>query len=90
VRSVSAPIPRIFGIPTVVPTTKKSEANSLVQIPIAYGFSGYAMLSGMSTDEIYSITGIDPWFLDQLLELGTDRSRTCARSAPSPNSMSQR
>ncbi len=32
-------------------------------------FLRYAMLSGMSTDEIYSITGIDPWFLDQLLEL---------------------
>ena len=29
----------------------------------------YAMLSGMSVDEIYSITNIDKWFLDQLQEL---------------------
>jgi len=29
----------------------------------------YAMLSGMSIDEIYSITRIDEWFLDQLHEL---------------------
>ena len=29
----------------------------------------YAMLSGMSIDEIYSITFIDKWFLDQLKEL---------------------
>ena len=29
----------------------------------------YAMLGGMSIDEIYSITNIDKWFLDQLLEL---------------------
>ena len=29
----------------------------------------YAMLSGMSIDEIYSITNIDKWFLDQLQEL---------------------
>ncbi|MFM2218788.1 MAG: Carbamoyl-phosphate synthase large chain, partial [Planctomycetota bacterium] len=29
----------------------------------------YAMLNGMSTDEIYAITGIDPWFLDQLQEI---------------------
>jgi carbamoyl-phosphate synthase large subunit len=29
----------------------------------------YAMLSGMGIDEIYSITHIDTWFLDQLLEL---------------------
>lgn len=29
----------------------------------------YAMLGGMSIDEIYSITNIDKWFLDQLQEL---------------------
>jgi len=29
----------------------------------------YAMLNGMSTEEIYAITGIDPWFLDQLQEI---------------------
>ena len=29
----------------------------------------YAMLGGMSIDEIYSITNIDKWFLDQLKEL---------------------
>jgi carbamoyl-phosphate synthase large subunit len=29
----------------------------------------YAMLMGMSTEEIYAITGIDPWFLDQLQEI---------------------
>ncbi len=29
----------------------------------------YAMLGGMSIDEIYSITNIDKWFLDQLMEL---------------------
>ncbi|MEI8213547.1 MAG: carbamoyl-phosphate synthase large subunit [Planctomycetota bacterium] len=29
----------------------------------------YAMLSGLSNDEIYSITNIDPWFLDQLREI---------------------
>jgi len=29
----------------------------------------YAMLMGMGNDEIYSITAIDPWFLDQLREL---------------------
>ena len=32
-------------------------------------FLRYAMLHGMSNDEIYSITSIDPWFLDQLREL---------------------
>ncbi len=29
----------------------------------------YAMLSGMTVDEIFTITRIDEWFLDQLLEL---------------------
>ncbi|MFN7732669.1 MAG: carbamoyl-phosphate synthase large subunit [Pirellula sp.] len=29
----------------------------------------YAMLAGMGIDEIYSITNIDPWFLDQLHEI---------------------
>ena len=32
-------------------------------------FLRYAMLHGMSNEEIYSITSIDPWFLDQLREL---------------------
>ncbi len=32
-------------------------------------FIRYAMLGGMSIDEIYSITNIDRWFLDQLQEL---------------------
>ena len=29
----------------------------------------YALKSGMSIDEIYEITGIDPWFLENLVEL---------------------
>lgn len=29
----------------------------------------YAIKSGMSTEKIYSLTGIDPWFLDNLLEI---------------------
>ncbi|MBI2823378.1 MAG: carbamoyl-phosphate synthase large subunit [Planctomycetia bacterium] len=29
----------------------------------------YAMKSGMSVDDIYQLTGIDPWFLDNLLEI---------------------
>ncbi len=29
----------------------------------------YALKSGMSIDDIYQITGIDPWFLDQLAEI---------------------
>ena len=29
----------------------------------------YALKSGMTIGEIYSVTGIDPWFLDQLLEI---------------------
>jgi carbamoyl-phosphate synthase large subunit len=29
----------------------------------------YALLSGLSVEEIYAVTHIDPWFLDQLLEL---------------------
>ena len=29
----------------------------------------YAFLQGLSIDEIYSITGIDPWFLDQLQQI---------------------
>ena len=29
----------------------------------------YAIKMGMSTEKIYKLTGIDPWFLDQLLEL---------------------
>jgi carbamoyl-phosphate synthase large subunit len=29
----------------------------------------YAFKSGMSVDEVYKITGIDPWFLDNLLEI---------------------
>ena len=29
----------------------------------------YAIKSGFSMDEIYSLTGIDPWFLDQLAEI---------------------
>ena len=29
----------------------------------------YAIKLGFSTDKIYKLTGIDPWFLDQLLEL---------------------
>ncbi len=29
----------------------------------------YAIKSGMSIDEIYKLTGIDPWFLDNLLEI---------------------
>ncbi len=32
-------------------------------------FLRYAMLHGISNEEIYSITSIDPWFLDQLREL---------------------
>ncbi len=32
-------------------------------------FLRYALLSGMTVDEIHSITKIDEWFLDQLLEL---------------------
>ncbi len=35
----------------------------------------YAMLGGMSIDEIYSITNIDKWFLDQLKELVEIESR---------------
>lgn len=29
----------------------------------------HALLMGMSVEEIYELTGIDPWFLDKLLEL---------------------
>jgi carbamoyl-phosphate synthase large subunit len=29
----------------------------------------YAIKSGMSTEKIHSLTGIDPWFLDNLLEI---------------------
>ncbi|MCY3004609.1 MAG: carbamoyl-phosphate synthase large subunit [Planctomycetota bacterium] len=32
-------------------------------------FLRYAMLSGMSLQEIYTITAIDPWFLDQLHQI---------------------
>jgi carbamoyl-phosphate synthase large subunit len=32
-------------------------------------FLRYAILHGMSNQEIYSITNIDPWFLDQMREL---------------------
>ena len=29
----------------------------------------YALKSGMSVEQVYSLTGIDPWFLDQLVEI---------------------
>ena len=41
----------------------------------------YAMKDGMSNDEIYALTGIDPWFLDQLHEIvETEESLRTRRS----------
>src|SRR5262245_56478707 len=39
----------------------------------------YAIKSGMSVEEIYELTGIDPWFLDNLLEIveTEDALRNC-------------
>jgi carbamoyl-phosphate synthase large subunit len=39
----------------------------------------YAFKSGMSVDEIYQLSGIDPWFLDNLLEIveTEERLRSC-------------
>lgn len=39
----------------------------------------YAIKSGMTVDEIYELTGIDPWFLDNLLEIveTEERLREC-------------
>ena len=52
----------------------------------------YAMLGGMSVDEIYSITNIDKWFLDQLKELVEIENRLRAMgslSAIDPKTMRQ-
>jgi carbamoyl-phosphate synthase large subunit len=39
----------------------------------------YAFKSGMSVDEVYQLSGIDPWFLDNLLEIveTEERLRSC-------------
>jgi carbamoyl-phosphate synthase large subunit len=52
----------------------------------------YAMLSGMSIDEIYSITAIDPWFLDQLqqiVEMENSLRRTATLSRASTDQIRQ-
>jgi len=33
----------------------------------------HAMLLGMSVEEIYELTGIDPWFLDKMQQLQTEK-----------------
>ena len=42
-------------------------------------FLRYAMKSGMTVNQIYELTGIDPWFLDNLLEIveTEQRIRAC-------------
>ena len=32
-------------------------------------FLRYALLAGLSVEELYTLTGIDRWFLDQLLQI---------------------
>ncbi|MEA1951773.1 MAG: carbamoyl-phosphate synthase large subunit, partial [Planctomycetota bacterium] len=49
----------------------------------------YAIKLGMSIEEIYEITGIDPWFLDQLVELVAfeDELAACADMTSVPDAL---
>ena len=52
----------------------------------------YAIKGGFTTNEIHQLTGIDPWFLDQLLELVEleDELRAVGRLESVPDSMLRR
>ena len=47
----------------------------------------YALKSGMSASEVFQITGIDPWFLDQLVEIVEIEDRLSAVSSASEASV---
>ncbi|MFM8400439.1 MAG: carbamoyl-phosphate synthase large subunit, partial [Pirellula sp.] len=52
----------------------------------------YALLSGMSIEEIYAITAIDPWFLDQLeqiVEMENSLRRTASLNLASTDQVRQ-
>jgi len=55
--------------------TPQQPTQDEIRAKLAYGnadrvwYLRYALLEGMTIDEIHDITGIDPWFLDNLLEL---------------------
>jgi carbamoyl-phosphate synthase large subunit len=58
----------LWGTPTQ-PSLDDIRARVARPDPDRVWFLRYAMLSGLGTEELYSLTGIDRWFLDQLLQI---------------------
>ena len=58
----------LWGTPTQ-PTLDDIRARVARPDPDRVWFLRYAMLSGLGIEELYSLTGIDRWFLDQLLQI---------------------
>ncbi len=51
------------------PTLEEIQAKLATPNDQRIWYLNYALKAGMSVDEIYEITAIDPWFLDHLLEI---------------------
>jgi carbamoyl-phosphate synthase large subunit len=58
----------LWGTPTQ-PSIDDIRARVARPDPDRVWFLRYAMLSGLGIEELYSLTGIDRWFLDQLLQI---------------------
>ncbi len=58
----------LWGTPTQ-PSLDDIRARVARPDPDRVWFLRYAMLSGLGIEELYSLTGIDRWFLDQLLQI---------------------
>jgi len=58
----------LWGTPTQ-PSIDDIRARVARPDPDRVWFLRYALLSGLSVEELYTLTGIDRWFLDQLLQI---------------------
>ena len=51
------------------PSDEEIRAKLATPVPERVWYLRYALKSGLTVDEIYDLTAIDPWFLDQLAEI---------------------
>ena len=68
----------LWGTPTQ-PSIDDIRARVARPDPDRVWFLRYALLAGLSVEELYTLTGIDRWFLDQLLQI-VELGKSCTRS----------
>ena len=51
------------------PSDEEIRAKLATPVPERAWYLRYALKSGLTVDEIYELTGIDPWFVDQISEI---------------------